>query len=504
MSRLYQSPAAKALQPQAYYAFRGIDRSRDITNMETNEKQHFWELNNCHVDYRGRILRDPPLYALHKGDQAIAVRFYSLEGLIWAARDQASISIRADNGAELKDIYPRDANVRMINFKGRTMICAQGEQMYHFDGYTFFTSKARIQPAFLAPIQRRVAAAGFPDRPQVVEFSRVDQEEIFLDQEDAQSEAPNKAAFIDISNLINSADRITGLGAFEANRLAIFTNDQVLVYFIDPDFNEWRLDTRASIRIGCISHDTIQQAGTDLIFASRTGIHSLMRSEANGLTLSESILSEDVEPLYRELIRSVEDPQSISAIYDPDAQSYHIFFPQPGGVICKRLTMNFRSGYELVNFSTGDTLNMRCGAFLAGRLVTGTSDGVYETLDRFFKQDIPLSRSLRSAMHARTPILWLGDFVNETTTDSLILQASGEGVIFIDAYDEADALMETIRVDLSSVPGDAFLGSTRLKDEMIFPFQHQFRGVQLAFRTEDGDPFTDVVITSFAILENRD
>ena len=45
------------------------------------------------------------------------------------------------------------------------------------------------------------------------------------------------------------------------------------------------------------------------------------------------------------------DPRMISAVYDPDTQTYHVFFPRPGGTQTKRLSMNFRSGYEMVNFN---------------------------------------------------------------------------------------------------------------------------------------------------------
>ena len=73
----------------------------------------------------------------------------------------------------------------------------------------------------------------------------MDNPDIFLEEE-AITEEVTRAAFIDISNLIGTADEITGLGAFEANRLAVFTKDQTLVYIIDPDFEEWQLDSRAN------------------------------------------------------------------------------------------------------------------------------------------------------------------------------------------------------------------------------------------------------------------
>ena len=156
--------------------------------------------------------------------------------------------------------------------------------MYRYSGGEWSTSTSTVKPSFGVPIQRRLAVAGFRLKPTEIQFSRVDNPNIFLDEE-APTEEVTRAAFIDISNLIGTADEITGLGTFEANRLAVFTKDQTLVYIIDPDFEQWQLDSRANLRIGCISHNSIVNAGSDLLFCSRRGIHSIMRSEQNGITL---------------------------------------------------------------------------------------------------------------------------------------------------------------------------------------------------------------------------
>ena len=51
-----------------------------------------------------------------------------------------------------------------------------------------------------------------------------------------------------------------------------------------------------------------------------------MRSEQNGITIAEASLSDEVEPLYQELVKTTPDPRMISAVYDPDTQTYHVFF----------------------------------------------------------------------------------------------------------------------------------------------------------------------------------
>lgn len=505
MSRIGYSPIAIKSDAQTYYGFRGIDRSRDITAMETEKEQHFWTLNNCFVDYRGQLIRDPAFYLLQGSNRnsVKAVRFYSREGVVYAEEDADSTHLVSDRGHRVDGAYPKDAIVSMTNFLGQVHIFCSDTRMYRYDGFDFSTSTASIKPSYGVPIQRRMAVSGFKDRPTVIEFSRVDNPDIYLNEESFNEEV-TRAAFIDIGNLIGTADEITGLGTFEANRLAVFTNDQTLVYLIDPDLEEWQLDSRANLRIGCISHNTIANAGSDLLFCSRKGIHSIMRSEQNGLTISEASLSDEVQDLYQELVRTTPDPKMISAVYDSDEMTYHIFFPRPGGQNTKRLSMNFRSGYENRNFQLGDTLYPRCGAFLGGKLYFGTADGVYEATQRVFTQDTGTADLRRDQMVADTPVLWLGDFLNTKRSHTLIIQATGKGRFYIDAVDENDVDMQTIEVNLDRLDGDEKWGDAPLVHDYAFPFSHVFRGLRLRFRTEETDSRSELTLISFSFLIHKE
>lgn len=505
MTRLAYAPLSVKSDFTSYYGFRGIDRSRDITALETEKDQNFWKLENCFVDYRGQLIRDPAFY-LHKGSNRFpvkALRFYNRDGVVFAEEDASNTHLSSDRGHRLEGALPKEAIVSMTNFKGKVHIFSKDSRMYRYDGFEFSTSTSSIKPQFGVPIQRRLAVAGFKDRPTVVEFSRVDNPDIFLDEE-APTEEVTRAAFIDISNLIGTADQIVGMGTFEANRLAVFTKDQTLVYIIDPDFEQWQLDSRANLRIGCVSHNTIANSGSDLLFCSRRGIHSIMRSEQNGVTISEASLSDEVEPLYQELVRTTPDPETISAVFDPDTLTYHVFFPRPGGTNTVRLSMNFRAGYENVNFQLGDTLLPRCGSFLGGRLMFGTSDGVYEATKRTFIQDTGRSDLRRSPMIAETPVLWLGDFLGTKRSHTFIVQATGKGRFYIDFTDEVGGDMASIEVNLDWIEGDENWGDAPLHHDYSFPFNHIFRGVRMRFRTDEKDTKSEVTVISFAFLNHKD
>tara|TARA_Y100000389_G_scaffold140527_1_gene138398 strand:- start:17 stop:709 length:693 start_codon:yes stop_codon:yes gene_type:complete len=229
-----------------------------------------------------------------------------------------------------------------------------------------------------------------------------------------------------------------------------------------------------------------------------------MRNETNGITIAEASLSDEIEPLYQDLVRTTPDPSTISAVFDQDEQVYHVFFPRAGGKLTQRLSMNFRSGYEMVNFQLGDTLLPSCGAFLGGRLVFGTSDGVYESTRRTFEQDIGLSDFRRSQMSAETPVLWLGDFIGTKRTHSFVVQATGSGRFFVDFTDEEGRDMHSIEVVLDRLEGDKSWGDAPLKHDYTYPFNHTFRGVRMRFRTEDKDVDSDVTVISFAFLLHKE
>ena len=505
MSRFAYAPIAINSDAMSYYGFRGMDRSRDITNMESQEQQSFWLLKNCYVDYRGQLIRDPSFY-LHEGSNRFLVktlRFYNRDRVVFAEETEAATRLASDRGHLVEDAYAKEAVVTMTNFQGKVHIFSRDAVMRQYDGFEFTTSTATAKPAFGVPIQTRLAISGFKDNPTLIQFSRVNNPEIFLDEEPTSNEV-TRAAFIDIANLIGTADEIVGLGVFEANRLAVFTKDQTLVYILDPDFEQWQLDSRANLRIGCISHNTIVNAGSDILFCSRRGIHSLMRSEQNGLTIAEASLSDEIEPLYQELLRTTPNIEMISAAYDQDTQTYHIFFPRANRKESTRLSMNFRGGYELINFQTGDALRPFCGAFLGGSFMVGATDGVYEATDRFVTQETGLSTLRRSQMIGETPILWMGDFVGNKRAHTLIIQAQGKGRFYVDALDDQERMMESIEVNLEHIEGDENLGDAPLSSDYTFPFNHVFRGVRLRFRTDDLDAQSDVRVISFAFLMHKE
>lgn len=494
------SPSGQRLQPFSYDDFQGIDSSRDISSLDTGERQHMYRLVNGYANYRGIILRERGLTPRTSvpGDRLIShVTFFGRNLLAWAQRDGGGTTLAAEpNGLEQKEVYPRDASVSSTVFNNKLVFFSRDQKMWHYDGLTFKSStNDRERPAFGVAIQRRLAIAGGLDRRTIVDLSRVDDPDVFTRDEETTSTSVTKAADIDIRNIIGTSDEITGLGVFEKSRLAVFTNDQCIVYTISPDYTRWVIDDKASIGVGCVSHNSIANVGTDILFCSRSGVHSLRRSEANGITIYAVPLSSKIEELYKELYRSVQDKSDISAYYDQDEGQYHVFFPR-SDFMTTRLTMSVSPTPDGQNkWSTAEYINQRCGASLGGTTVLGTSGGVFQYKDYEDTADVTNVPPLEVV----TPILWHGSLTETKHAREFILQASGQGRIIIDAYNHEGKKLNSITVDLDPVDGEdddyTFLPLSKQYNRQ---FVHQYKGVQFRMRTEGGSG--RIKIIGFAVL----
>ena len=201
---------------------------------------------------------------------------------------------------------------------------------YDQNGRPYISEKYGIDQTRICCQHQRAYICGWQDRQTEISISRVFEDfpddEIFTAEETKALSEVTRADFLDLANVLGSADEITGLARFESNRLAIFTNDQTIVFKVDPDYTQREIDNRANVQLGAISHNGIVQVGSDVIFCSRHGVHSLIRSAENGLTIDSRTLSYEVETLYKQLLKDCIGPRFVTATYDQDLGRLHIFF----------------------------------------------------------------------------------------------------------------------------------------------------------------------------------
>jgi len=484
----YKSPAGVQTKTFAYENFQGLDTSRDITSLDTGKAQHVVQINNAFSDWRGQMVREPDCVHRDGTYPVTHVRYFSRDEVCYVERTDAGLNFRSERDHLLENVHPANALVSTTVFNQMVHIAARARPTYRYDGVSFERNQSpalnALQPAYLASVQRRLAVAGIPGRETQVHFSRVDQDEIFPDDEDDGSTNVLRAGFIDVANLLGTADQITGLGTFEQNRLVVFTADRAIMYRIDPDIDRWIIDENANINIGCASHNTISNAGTDLLFCSRSGIHSIRRSADNGILVYSYSMSDKVDLLYRELFDSVADPEEINAVFDQDTAQYHVYFPQPGGQLCRRLTlaMNPEGQEPQPKFNTGTFLNARCGTFLNGRLVIGTSGGIYDVL----KQGQTTTDSKTPDVEIVTPLLWHGSLTDYKETQAIILQAAGRGRVILEAQDDSGRDLGSLVIEVDDTPDDNYFADVPLSRQYDRMWQHRYRAAQYRIRTEGG------------------
>lgn len=479
-----RSKTGARLKTFAYETFAGLDSSRDVTALDTGRKQHLAELVNASCDWRGQIVRDAGARHVEGSLPVNHVQFFTEDEVVYTEQDGSGQHLRSTLGHVDDDLYLAGAVISSSVFSRKVHLLSRGSLMRVYDGTSFRANNSAsmkiMRPSFVASVQRRMAVAGIPGSETEVHISRVDDAEVFGLDEEADSQNVLRGGVIDVANFLGTADSITGLAPFEQDKLVIFTGDRALIYALDPDITKWALDKSANIRVGCASHNTIQAAGTDLLFCSRRGIHSIKRSEQNGILVSSHTLSDKVDLLYRQLFMSVEDPAQISAVYDQDRAQYHIFFPQPGGLLCKRLTLTLTpqvdQGGEPLH-STGDFLNARTGASLNGRFFIGTSGGIHELL--------PLEDSASDVTPdatIMTPLLWHGSLHDEKTTHSITIQAAGKGVIEMECINHLGQVVGSMRFEIDADSDDADNTSMPLSHQYERQFERRYLAAQYRFR----------------------
>ena len=480
MSTTY-APSGVKYKTYPYEDFQGIDSSRDKGALDTGQKQHMIDISNGYADWRGAMVRDPGATQRTEGDKLIThVNFFGRDLAIWSQVDGGGITLQSERLHTAAEVYPKKAVVTSTVYNDKVVFASRDYSMYQYDGFKWALIEAFSdpRPGFAVSIQRRLAIAGMPGKRTVIDFSRVDNEAIFTDDEDAVAQQVTKASDIDVGNIIGTADEIMGLGVFENSRLAVFTNDQTLIYNLHPDYTQWSIDDKSNIKVGTISHNSITQAGSDLLFCSRDGVHSLRRSETNGVTIYTIPMSNKIDLTYRGLLKQIENKEDISAFYDQDEGQYHVFFPL-SDQLTKRLTLTLNpiQGGES-KWSTGDFLNARCGTQLGGITLMGTPGGVWER--RKIEDELDFSPE----MVVITPILWQGAINDIKESYSFILQATGKGELQVEAFDERGRYLSAIQFTITEGGVDDNFPDVPLSRQYERKFEHRYRGVQFRFTTK--------------------
>ena len=474
------APSGVKLTTHSYHNFQGIDSSRDKTSLDTGDEQHLVGCINAYTDWRGAIVRDNGAKVRRTTIGTIRhLNFYGRDLAVWAETQDEGTALIAENGAILTDIYDVDAVVTSTVFGGETIFASRSNQLEYFNGTEFrqSTSEALQDPAYLLTIQNRLVIAGGSGSATKVKVSRVDDAMIFPEDESPDATQVTKAIYFDIGNVIGNQGSIRGLGKFENSRLVIFTEDQGVVYEMSTDNEKIAIDDSIIINAGTISHNTIKEVGDGVFFCARDGVYRLVRSSTNGITANIEPMSAKVSRLYRQLINQVTNPEDISAHYDQDEHQYHIFFPRSNS-ICSRLSLTLAPSddAEENKWSMGDFQNIQCAAALGGVTMFGNNGQIWE----YRYEDEEVDEYPEAVV--TTPILWHGTMTEIKQSHSMLIQATGEGDLEIEAYDDNGRLMSAHAFQIQDESVDNEFPDVPLNRQFNRKLEHRYRGIQFRIK----------------------
>jgi len=473
------SPSGIKSKGFSYTDFMGIDASRDKSSLDTGENQHLVLLQDGFCDWRGSIIRNHGV-KYHKNIDRIIhhVRFFSRDNVCFVQQDGGGLSLNSDNDHLVQEAFTSGSIITSTVFNQKVFMMSADQTTYSYDGsvWSQVTTLDHLKPSFGVSIGRRLAVAGITGKPTEIHFSRVDDENFFAEQEEAGETSVTRGAFLDIKNLIGTADEIKGLGVLESNKLCIFTSDQVIIYNIEANFENWILEDKVSVQTGTISHNSIVRYGTDLIYCGRDGVHSVKRSMENGVTIYSESLSAKVDIKYRALLSACPNVELVSSTYDADEGHIHFFFPTSSDRTSEKLTFAINPMPDGESkWSTGFHLNSRCGDFLGGKLILGTSGGLFTT------QNIEDTSDFPPTMIATTPILWHGSLNRTKESISFILHASGFGDLLVECFNEKGQMIDSINLTIDDTGDDNNFPDVPLTRQYERQFLHRYKGVQFKF-----------------------
>jgi hypothetical protein len=471
------APSGVKLKTHSYHNFQGVDSSRDKSSLDTGDEQHLVDCINASCDWRGTIIRDNGATLRKTTVGTIRhLAFYGSDLAVWAESQDSGTALIADNGADLIDIYDVDAVVTSTVFGGKTVFSSRGKPLEYFDGTIFkqSTSKNIQDPAYITTLQNRLVIAGGEGSSTKLKVSRVDDSEIFPEDEEPDAEQVTKAIFFDIGNVIGNQGSIKGLGTFENSRLVIFTEDKGVVYEISTDNTQIAIDDSIIINAGTISHNTIKEVADGVFFCARDGVYRLARSSANGITANIEPMSAKVTRLYRKLIKQVSNPEDISAHYDQDEHQYHIYFPRSNS-LCTRLTLTLSPDdtSESNKWNTGDFNNTQCSAALGGVTLTGNNGQLWE-----YRYSEDIVEEYPTAV-VTTPILWHGTMTEIKQSHSMLIQATGEGEVQVEAFDDGGRILSTHKFQIQDDLVAGEFPDVPLNRQFNRKLEHRYRGIQL-------------------------
>lgn len=466
------------LRTVPYGRFIGLDTVSDIGTMS---EKYLYSISNMYVDFIGQINRMDSLTPVSdQPSKLVGVESFGADDAVMFGVNAAGTGLDAKSlaGKFLANAFSGLTPPHMTQFSKSIVANVAGQAALVYDGTGFVQNTNIPQGGTNATILKRLAVAGIPGQDTLIKISKLDN---FNDYTAATTPVANDGTEIDIKNELIAKDKIKALAVFEDNKLAVFCQNQSILYQASLDITQYTRIRDFQIPFGTIGKNTIKRVGTDLFFASKVGVMSLRRA-ASGLTLETLTMSRRVQELYDTLVARIPDDKEPTAVWNPDKGQYHLFFPRAGNV-WDRLTFTYEPGAGRVghqSWSFTENVDMTSASYYAGELLVGQYNG---SLNRWN------SKTGSTVGSFRTPLLFQGDPLRRKSYKRLAVRVSGNAAFTIKAYNELGRLIQqTTHQVTAQTPFNPNVPEVTPK-VLDIKFEHLALGVSLEFNINGSGSF---------------
>jgi len=274
---------------------------------------------------------------------------------------------------------------QFTNFNNECYAAQGGEELLHYQsgawdlvsndsGYTAPTGVTTFDPSCVLGFYGRLWTGGISEEPDVVFYSEV------LDAVKWGA----SGGYIDLKSVWGH-DTVVAIKAF-AGKLAIFGEENIVLYNNpeDPSAADFVLDE--VIRgVGCVSRDSIQEIGDDLVFMSKTGVRSLSRTaQLDKLPLKELTIS-----IKDELIDHIVNSPLVKSVYKQDEGLYIFSFVDRNATYVMDMKFFTEKGTpRITKWTFTDDRNPASLAYTQTyNLLVGQQSGRIATYEGFYDSD---------------------------------------------------------------------------------------------------------------------
>lgn len=469
----------------AYNRFIGLDA---VTAPENMNERLLSTVQGAHVDFRGQINKHyaSKPYAGGATSSVLSVEHYGPSDIVHAVRNGANLDLKSTTGASSASAFTGSYQViDYTQFLDKLIAVVKDQTVKSWDGTTFANEAAIPKGGAVTTVRNRLCVADLVASGTEVHVSKTDLIDFTV------GALPDDAVVINIRNQLTSKDHIVGLGNYEGDKLAIFCQNETLLYATDADISKWQIVRDFRVPIGCVGKRTIKNVGTDLFFASKFGIHSIRRA-ANGVTLETVTFSRVVQDIYDGLIDGMPDGREPHSVWNPSLGHYIIFFPKADdGFASMTFTYEPALGRGTHQSWSYDETNIWCdGSYFAGNLVfASVSGGLREenTLD---------PTAFATNFKVRTPVLWQGAPHKRKKYKRLMIRMSGQAALQIKIFDERGNQRQFTTIQ-PYPPGGPTTPDNIEFPPIDIPCPHVMKGMSIEFSSLDD---LELKITDFALL----